>query len=130
MHVLNTVPSPPPEPGDQHTPLPPHPTPPPPPVLRGGISRCPGPLVVSRSLLDQQPSVTSISSKLSPSYTGGNLEQHQADMAMSALYLHNINFRTRRSSRLGQVSGYRFQTEDDNLVGERERDLLLPDISS
>ena len=86
--------------------------------------------MVSRSLLDQHPSITSVSSKLTPSYTGGNLEQHQADMAMSALYLHNINFRTRRSSRLAQVSGYRFQTEEESLGSERERDLLLPDISS
>ena len=129
LQVLNTaVPSPPPEPGDHSTTLP---TPPPPPVLRGALSRCPGPLVISRSLLEQQPSITSISSKLTPSYTAANLEQHQADMAMSALYLHNINFRTRRTSRLAQLSGYRFQTEEETQgERERERDLLLPDISS
>ena len=142
LHVLNTVPSPPPEPGD-HTLPPPHPTPPPPPVLRGALARCPGPLVISRSLLDQQPSVTNSSVKLTPSFTNANVEQHQADMAMSALYLHNINFRTRharlaevRRTRLRgnlsrssfQASGYRFQREEDNVGGER--DLLLPDISS
>ena len=87
--------------------------------------------MISRSLLEQQPSITSISSKLTPSYTAANLEQHQADMAMSALYLHNINFRTRRTSRLAQLSGYRFQTEEETQgERERERDLLLPDISS
>ena len=101
LHVLNTVPSPPPEPGD-HTLPPPHPTPPPPPVLRGALARCPGPLVISRSLLDQQPSVTNSSVKLTPSFTNANVEQHQADMAMSALYLHNINFRTRHA-RLAEV---------------------------
>ena len=74
--------------------------------------------------------MTNSSVKLTPSFTNANVEQHQADMAMSALYLHNINFRTRRSSRLAQVSGYRFQTEEESLGGERERDLLLPDISS
>ena len=104
--------------------------------MRGALARCPGPLVISRSLLDQQPSVT-------PSFTNANVEQHQADMAMSALYLHNINFRTRHA-RLAEVrhtglrgnlsrssfqaSGYRFQTEEYNVGGER--DLLLPDISS
>ena len=50
MHVLNTVPSPPPEPGDHHTPLPPQPTPAPPPLLRCTLSRCQGPLVIYISL--------------------------------------------------------------------------------
>merc|ERR1719210_2460459 len=110
LHVLNSVPSPPPESTDRFH------TPPPPQALRGGLSRCLGPLAMSRGLPDQQPSITNSSIKLTASYNNANLEQNQADMAMSALYLHNINFRT-RNARLAQVSGYRFQTEEDNLGG-------------
>lgn len=108
------------------------------PVMRGGISRMAGPLVTSRSLLGPLPPgpVTTVSSRLmTPSFNtmNTNLEISHADMAMSALYLHNINHRTRHSHNhrhqtIEQVSSYRFQTagHDDR----EDRELLLPGLSS
>ena len=72
---------------------------------------------------------------MTPSFNTNNtnLEVSQADMAMSALYLHNINHRTRHSHNhrhqtIEQVSSYRFQTagHDDR----EDRELLLPGLSS
>ena len=61
------------------------------------------------------------------------LELSQADMAMSALYLHNIHHRGRRSSRPGptidQVSGYRFQRRDEG-AEPGAGSLLLPGLAS
>merc|ERR1719481_1223657 len=116
LNVLNSVPSPPPD-GVSSPPPPPVPSPPPDtavtsyaPVLRGGLSRCTGPLTSSRSLLGQSRLLPpqNLSSRLAAPNMPG-LEYSQADMAMSALYLHNVNHRT-ISARppLGQVSGYRF----------------------
>ena len=108
------------------------------PVMRGGISRMAGPLVTSRSLLGPLPPgpVTTVSSRLmTPSFNtmNTNLEISHADMAMSALYLHNINHRTRHSHNhrhqtIEQVSSYRFQTagHDDR----EDRELLLPGLSA
>ena len=108
------------------------------PILRGGISRCTGPLISSRSFLGPLPSLSNMSSRLmTPSIvsTGhnnaANLELSQADMAMSALYLHNVNHRTRHHHHrptIEQVSGYRFQR--DTVEDTEDRDLLLPSLSS
>ena len=69
---------------------------------------------------------------MTPSFNTNNtnLEVSQADMAMSALYLHNINHRTRHHhphrQSVDQVSSYRFQTHEDR----EDRELLLPGLSS
>jgi len=79
------------------------PSPPPPPVLRGGLARLAGPSMASSNSL--------LGAHRPPSPLTG-LEYSQADMAFSALYLHNVNHRaaTRRPS-LAQLSGYHFQEE-------------------
>jgi len=135
-NILQNVPSPPPRPPG------PVPSPPPnnvttsftSPVLRGGLSRCTGPMVTSRSMLGPLPSMSTASSRLmTPSYNNmninTNLEFSHADMAMSALYLHNINHRTRTLQNhrptIDQISSYRFQTHESD-----DRDLLLPGLSS
>ena len=136
LNVLQSVPSPPPRaPGPG-----PVPSPPPDtnvtsftsPVLRGGLSRCTGPLVTSRSMLGPLPSMSTASSRLmTPSYSNmnNNLEMSHADMAMSALYLHNVNHRTRTNHNprptIDQVSSYRFQTQESD-----DRELLLPGLST
>jgi len=97
--LLHSVPSPPP---------PPVPSPPPPPVLRGGLARLAGPSMASSSSM--------LGAHRPPSPLTG-LEYSQADMALSALYLHNVNHRTAARPSLGQLSGYTFQEEqimDDN----------------
>merc|ERR1719471_1749736 len=108
------------------------------PVLRGGISRCTGPLISSGSFLGPLPSLSNVSSRLmTPSYhntptVNTNIEMSQADMAMSALYLHHVNHHRARHhhqyprQNIEQVSGYRFSREDT----EDDRDLLLPSLSS
>ena len=100
---------------------PPDPVPSPPPaassytspVLRGGLSRCTGPLITSRSLLGPAPSLSTASSRLGPlpgplsnmssrlmsPTMNTNLELSHTDMAMSALYLHNVNHRIRHNAR-------------------------------
>ena len=128
LNVLNSVPSPPPD-GVSSPPPPPVPSPPPDtattsyaPVLRGGLSRCAGPLTSSRSLLGQSRLLapTSLSPR-QPVHGLPGMEFSQADMAMSALYLHNINHRTVAARPpIGQVSGYRFQMGQGDGTGERE----------
>jgi len=138
LNVLNSVPSPPPD-GVSSPPPPPVPSPPPDtattsyaPVLRGGLSRCAGPLTSSRSLLGQSRLLPppNISSRLTAPTMPG-LEYSQADMAMSALYLHNVNHRT-ISARppIGQVSGYRFQVDRDGADMGGEREPLIRDLES
>jgi len=97
--LLHSVPSPPP---------PPVPSPPPPPVLRGGLARLAGPSMASSSSM--------LGAHRPPSPLTG-LEYSQADMALSALYLHNVNHRAAARPSLGQLSAYNFQEEpmiDDN----------------
>ena len=44
-----------------------------------------------------------------------NIETYlQADMALSALYLHNVNHRAAARPSLGQLSGYTFQVGSHN----------------
>ena len=103
---------------------PPDPVPSPPPaassytspVLRGGLSRCTGPLITSRSMLGPAPSLSTASSRLGPlpgplsnmssrlmsPTMNNNLELSHTDMAMSALYLHNVNHRIRHNTRYSQ----------------------------
>jgi len=96
QNLLHSVPSPPP---------PPVPSPPPPPVLRGGISRLTGPSMAGSSSL--------LAGHRPPSPLTG-LEYSQADMALSALYLHNVNHRAAAARpSLAQLSGYNFQSEDN-----------------
>ena len=41
----------------------------------------------------------------------------QADMALSALYLHNVNHRAAARPSLGQLSGYTFQVRPPLIIG-------------
>ena len=48
-------------------------------------------------------------------FAKSNIETYlQADMALSALYLHNVNHRAAARPSLGQLSGYTFQVASDN----------------
>jgi len=109
--LLHSVPSPPPLPVPS----------PPPAVLRGGITRLVGPSMASSSSI--------MAAHRPPSPLTG-LEYSQADMALSALYLHNVNHRTQvpRPS-LAQLSGYTFHAEDQ-IMEESERQPLIPVLES
>ena len=49
----------------------------------------------------------------------------QADMALSALYLHNVNHRAAARPSLGQLSAYNFQVSAISSYDQWKRDFLI-----